>query len=222
MELASRAPAMADRTSQVMARVAAPLQAYTVDQITMTGLELISQASPAGNAAPLVPGMAIKTDQKSEVLGWSADSYPAILRSHLGNVIYCAFKSQYTPGLSALTGGLLHVYLGQQQEAALLGSDNLPVPTVLENLRQDPQDPARRYLIAVNISYHPAVVRVTSGNGWRVVGEKIMGLPVSSGKSPEVTLAARNAYLFVLQRGTKAVSVLPRLVTRHPSLEGKG
>ncbi len=91
--------------------------------------ELIVQVPERINPVPLeqtIPGYIPKTDLKGHKwLAANQDAYPSIVMSADGSVVYCAFDSLYSEGLSALIGGIVQEELKLKREfsAVRVGSE---------------------------------------------------------------------------------------------------
>ncbi|HEX2948568.1 MAG TPA: alpha-amylase family protein [Armatimonadota bacterium] len=112
--LKSRTPAPWSRGQMRLTSVAEAL--YPVFRT-----ELIVQTPEIVNGLPmeqLIPGYIPKTNITSTALAGNQDAYPSIIQSTDGQVVYCAFDSLYSEGLSQLLGGIVHNIFGLPREVS--------------------------------------------------------------------------------------------------------
>ena len=198
LELASRKPAIGDRTNQTIETVASAIGRYFDVSVQVSGVEMVSELANAKRE--LVPGAGIDVVSSGQVLAHNSDSYPIIVsHSHDGGrVVYCAFDSASDAGLRMLIGGIVRDVLGIAQEVRLLDGERV-ASGVLTSLRQDWKDANIRYLLVVNILPRPMDLKVDLESGWRVTDEKLHGaasLPGGDGR--QVHMGASDVALFVL------------------------
>jgi hypothetical protein len=83
--------------------------------------ELSVQTPEIVDAVPmetLIPGYIPKTAITSTCLVGNQDAYPSVIQSTDGQVIYCAFDSLYSEGLSQLLGGMVQNVLSLKREVS--------------------------------------------------------------------------------------------------------
>ncbi len=198
LRLASRKPAIGDRTHQTIETVASALGRYFDVPVKVSGVEMVSELANA--KWELVPGAGIDVVRSGQVLAYNSDSYPIIVSHAAGRVVYCAFDSDSDPGLRLLIGGIVRDVLGIPQEVRLLDGERV-ASDVLTSLRRDWKDTKIRYLMVVNMLPRPMDLKVDLEAGWRIIDEKLHGaasLPGADGR--RVHLGASDVALFGLAR----------------------
>lgn len=103
--LGSRAPAPWNRGMMRLVEAVPELAPWFRSELTVQKPEIVNPAPPG--ARPLLPGETVKTQVGAVPLVANQDAYPSILLTADGGVLYCAFDSLYSDGLSRLLGGLL-------------------------------------------------------------------------------------------------------------------
>lgn|GEM_PF-3122522 len=89
--------------------------------------EITVQSPEIVNALPmeqLIPGYIPKTRAETTALAANQDAYPSIIQSSDGQVIYCAFDSIYSEGLSNLLAGIVQKVLKIQCEISVVSNQN--------------------------------------------------------------------------------------------------
>ena len=196
--LTTRQSAIGDRQNQRISKTNEKLEPYLDDEIRIGGVELISlMANPGKN---LVPGAEIKTSDAGEVIAYNSDSYPAIISTKGGKVIYCAFRSNYSAPLRGLMEGIARELWGLKQEARLVGVESqITDSSLLTGLRTDYQDPNRRYLLVINSQYRPRKIAFDMEDSWKVEAE-LLHPDEKASLFENWTFAPREVYLFTLVR----------------------
>lgn len=102
--------------------------------------ELIVQKPEIVDPLPMedaIPGYVPKIKVGQIGLVGNQDAYPSIIRSDDGQVIYCAFDSLYSEGLSHLIGGIIEKEFNLKREISVIGPDNLEALEVLTSMCED-------------------------------------------------------------------------------------
>ncbi|MFZ2654578.1 MAG: beta-galactosidase [Victivallales bacterium] len=115
--LSSRAPAPWDRGMMRLVEAVPELAPWFRTELTVQKPEIVNPAPPA--AKPLVPGETFKTKDDGVPLVANMDANPSVLLVADGAVLYCAFDSIYSEGLSRLLGGILETKLGLRREISV-------------------------------------------------------------------------------------------------------
>lgn len=114
--LNKREPAPWKRSQMRLVEVAPKLQTYFLT-------ELIVQAPERVNPLPmkqLIPGYIPKTNLKKHIwLAANQDAYPSVIQSTDKQIIYFAFDSLYSEGLSCLIGGIIKESFKISQEVSI-------------------------------------------------------------------------------------------------------
>ena len=132
------------------------------------------------------------------MLALNRDSYPAIIIAPGDKVVYCAFDSRYSPELRGLVEGITREFLVIKQKARIT-RDEMDEPGLMTRLRQDYQDPHRRYLLVMNTQHRPRTLKIELEPGWQVEREDFHGLKGDTEDGvAAVRLAPREVFLFEL------------------------
>ena len=129
--------------------------------------ELIVQNPEIVNPVPLetlIPGYTAKTDTGAvKWLAANQDAYASIVQSSDGRVVYCAFDSLYSEGLSALIGGIVAQTLGMEQEISAVRVGERA--EALEILSAVSDTPELEVLMLANAGPQAGRYRIRTGSG---------------------------------------------------------
>ena len=200
----TRKPPIAGNTSQPIVKLDPTLQPYVEGEPNVTGVELISQLDEA--AMKWIQGEELKSAVSGKVMALNKDGYPAVTVAPGGQIVYCAFDSDYSAPVRGVVEGIAREVFGITQQARLL-RDGTVEPNVMISLRRDYADSNRRYLMAINLLHKPRRLAVDLAPGWTVVREHFHDLEadIVDGMS-EVRLAPREVYLWTLSLGGDELS----------------
>lgn len=122
----------------------------------------------------------------------------AVRSSMGGRVAYCAFESLYSDARRGVIEQVLREQMGLEQRIRLLHEGRMETG-IMASLRQDYQDPHRRYLLVMNTLARPCALELQLEPPWRVVGESLLHLPVhGEGNKATFEMPARQVGLFDL------------------------
>lgn len=191
----TRKPPIGGRDRQTISSMINALQHYQVDEIAISGVELVSKVA---NPSKLLPGQGIDAKQKGRVLAYNSDSYPAILETIPGRVVYCAFESTNSIAMRHLLEGVLREQLGIKQQIRL-SDQGLSAPGILTSLRSDYKDINTRYLLLMNSYVRSKQTILEMPSHWKVVEEKLGDIKIEQHNGQtQVILPARSVGLLVL------------------------
>jgi beta-galactosidase len=182
--LDTRKPPIGDRDRQTISVVDDSLQALITEEISISGVELVSNVKEPGN---LLPGQGIDASQKGKVLAYNSDSYPAIIETIPGRVIYCAFDSVSHLPMRHLVEGLVRQNLGLDQHVRLT-ENHMACPGVLTSLREDYKDPSIRYLLVMNTHSRNHQVSLEANSSWQVLSDELGAITVINQATSSVVL----------------------------------
>ena len=182
------------RSNQKILHVDPSLEPFVASDVDIHGVELIGDTAK-GNA-PVLQGAAIQTRTTGTVLATTSDGYPAILQSKRGDVIYCAFEPHNSEPLRALIEGVARLRLDISQEVRITRDDKTEAG-LLVGLRQDHQNPNKRYLLVLNTLRQAITGTIELEPQWQVREERLNKL---ASPNSQIKLLPREMYLFVLER----------------------
>ena len=121
---------------------------YGDGEFQVTGAERVTPLDE--NADLLLPGQAIGQRPTGRVLATNSDSYPAVVCTRGGRVVYCAFESRYSPGARSFLEGVLREILGIRQTVRLTKTgEETACEAVMTRVIRDPRSEAT-FLLALN------------------------------------------------------------------------
>jgi beta-galactosidase len=118
--LKSRGPSPWNRGQMRIVEVIPELFPAFHTEITVQSPEIVD-ALPMEQ---LIPGYIPKTRVETTALAANQDAYPSIIQSSDGQVVYCAFDSIYSEGLSNLLAGIVQKVLKIQREISVVSNQN--------------------------------------------------------------------------------------------------
>lgn len=119
--LETRTPAPFNRGMLRLVEVTPELTPWFRSELTVQKPEIVNPVLPEKT---LIPGEVIKTGGSFTPLAANQDAFASILLTHDGGVLYCAFDSLYSEGLSRLLGGLLVTQFDLHPELSIVRDGN--------------------------------------------------------------------------------------------------
>lgn len=145
--LKSRGPSPWNRGQMRIVEVVPELFSAYHTEITVQSPEIVD-ALPMEQ---LIPGYIPKTKIVTTALAANQDAYPSIIQSSDGQVVYCAFDSIYSEGLSNLLAGIVQKVLKINREISVI-SDGNEDPAVLTAINESRN---QKVLLIANNSPNP-------------------------------------------------------------------
>jgi beta-galactosidase len=104
------------------------------------------------DADQLLPGQAMGQRAAGRVLATNSDSYPAVIATRGGRIVYCAFESRYGEGARTFTEGVLREVLGIRQAVRLTrAGEDVACESVMTRVIRDRRS-GTTFLLALNTS----------------------------------------------------------------------
>jgi len=100
-------------------------------------IEITCQAPEIVDGLPMetnIPGYIVKTENKQTSLVASQDVFPSVICSNDGQVVYCAFESTNSEGLSLLLDGIITKVLKVEKEISVTNSNKIEATNVMTSI----------------------------------------------------------------------------------------
>ncbi|MFA5206275.1 MAG: cellulase family glycosylhydrolase [Lentisphaeria bacterium] len=134
--LKSRAPAPWNRGMMRLVEAPSELAPWFRGELTVQKPEIVNPAP--SDTRPLLPGETVKVQVGAGPLVANQDAYPSVLVTADGAVVYCAFDSLYSDGLSRLVAGLLATQFNLHPELSVTrGGDETPEALTARTVGED-------------------------------------------------------------------------------------